>query len=266
MKQEADEFARELDVLRRLVPTENEVPALLESISTAARRAGLELSDVQPDGVVNGDQFDTYRYKLGVTGPYHQVAEFLANIGSLSRIVAPINVDLTPSNRASPDRRPKKNEQFLDVHFGIQTYVAHAEPRRRRLARQACHDTLLVPPRRVRDRRRLRAGVERAEMPGTAAKAAAHKAADATNAHIEAEQRPDGPSRPTAVVSTVSNGDVRRDTVKSQRQEAGAGRRHQVRHRRPCRRRSCARNTRTRTTAAAIRSTRCSPRTSCARR
>jgi hypothetical protein len=38
--------------------------------------------------------------------------------------VAPINVDLKPSNRANPDRRPKKNEQFLDVHFGIQTYVA----------------------------------------------------------------------------------------------------------------------------------------------
>lgn len=58
-------------------------------------------------------------------------------------------------------------------------------------------------------------------MPGTAAKAAAHKAADATTAHIEAEQRPDGPSRPTAVVSTVSNGDVRRDTVKSQGKRPG---------------------------------------------
>src|SRR5205807_552960 len=75
MKQEADAFARELAVLRDLVPTANMVPALLESISTAARRAGLELSDVQPDGVVNGDEFDTYKYKLGVTGPYHQVAE-----------------------------------------------------------------------------------------------------------------------------------------------------------------------------------------------
>jgi hypothetical protein len=58
-------------------------------------------------------------------------------------------------------------------------------------------------------------------MPGTAAKAAAHKAADATTAHIEAEQRPDGPSRPTAVVSTVSNGDVRRDTVKSPGKKPG---------------------------------------------
>src|SRR5262249_27459247 len=52
-------------------------------------------------------------------------------------------------------------------------------------------------------------------MPAAAAKAAAHRAADAASAHVEAEQRPDGPSRPTAVVSTVSNGDVRRDTVKS---------------------------------------------------
>ena len=124
MKQEADAFARELSVLRRLVPTENEVPALLEAISSAARRAGLEFSDVQPDGVVNGDLFDTYRYKLAVTGGYHEIAQFIANIGSLPRIVAPINLDLKPTNRLNPDRRPKKNEQFLDVHFGIQTYVA----------------------------------------------------------------------------------------------------------------------------------------------
>jgi type IV pilus assembly protein PilO len=124
MKIEADAFGRELEVLRRLVPTENEVPALLEGVSTAARRAGLELSDVQPDGVINGDQFDTYRYKLGVTGPWHEVAEFLGNVGSLPRIVSPINLTLAASSRQG-ERRPKKNEQFLDARFGIQTYVAH---------------------------------------------------------------------------------------------------------------------------------------------
>ena len=125
VRQEADAFARELSVLRRLVPTENEVPALLESISSAARRAGLEISDVSPDGVLNGDSYDTYRYKLGVTGPYHQVTAFLTNIGSMSRIVAPINVTLTPSSRTTTELKPKKNEQFLDAKFGIQTYVAH---------------------------------------------------------------------------------------------------------------------------------------------
>jgi type IV pilus assembly protein PilO len=127
MKQEADAYGRELDVLRHLVPTENEVPALLEAISNAARRAGLELSDVQPDGVMNGDGFDTYRYKLGVTGPYHKVADFFANVGSLPRIVAPINVTLTPSTRVG-EIKPLKDEQFVEAKFQVQTYVAHAAP------------------------------------------------------------------------------------------------------------------------------------------
>jgi type IV pilus assembly protein PilO len=125
MKREAAAYTRELEVLEHLVPTSNEVPALVESISSAARRAGLELSDVAPDGVVNGDQFDTYRYKLGVTGPYHQVAEFLANIATLPRIVAPINLILSPSSRVG-ELKPKKGEQMLDAKFQIQTYVTHA--------------------------------------------------------------------------------------------------------------------------------------------
>ena len=126
MKQEADQFARELAVLRHLVPTENEVPPLLESISSAARHAGLELSDVQPDGVVNGDQFDTYRYRLGVTGPYHKVADFLSNVGQLPRIISPINLSVTPTTRVG-ELKPQKLEQFLDARFQVQTFVAHTQ-------------------------------------------------------------------------------------------------------------------------------------------
>ncbi len=133
MKREAEAYGRELAVLRRLVPTENEVPALLESISSAARRAGLELSDVQPDSKIEGDQFDTYRYKLGVTGPYHQIGAFLVNIGSLPRIVAPINLSLTPTARTG-ELKPKPNEQFLDAKFQVQTYVAHASKRTPKVA------------------------------------------------------------------------------------------------------------------------------------
>ncbi len=124
MKAEAESYGRQLGVLRRLVPTANEVPALLDGVSNAARRAGLEVSDVAPDGVIPGDRFDTYRYKIGVTGPYQKVAEFLTNVGSLQRIVAPINVGLAPTTRIT-ERKPKKNEQFLDAKLGIQTYVAH---------------------------------------------------------------------------------------------------------------------------------------------
>ncbi|HEY4130362.1 MAG TPA: type 4a pilus biogenesis protein PilO [Gemmatimonadaceae bacterium] len=127
MRAEADQYSRELSVLRHLVPTTNEVPPLLEAISNSARRAGLELSAVSPDGVVNGDQFDTYKYKLAVSGPFHQVAEFFANVGSLPRIVAPINATVTPSGRTG-EKHTRPDEQLLDANFGIQTYVAHAAP------------------------------------------------------------------------------------------------------------------------------------------
>lgn len=126
LKAEAEQFARDLEVMRQLVPTGNEVPALLEQVSTAARRAGLDLSAVTPQPVIEGEQFDTYRYKIAVTGGYHAVAEFLANVGSLTRIVAPVNLTLAPANNPNLEavqRRPS-GSSAIDTKFEIQTYVA----------------------------------------------------------------------------------------------------------------------------------------------
>ena len=88
VKAEAARYEKDLDVMRQLVPTGNEVPALLEQVSTAARRVGLDIATVEPEAVVIGEQFDTYRYKLSVSGGYHAVGEFLTNVGSLTRIVS----------------------------------------------------------------------------------------------------------------------------------------------------------------------------------
>lgn len=132
LRAEAVEDSMEVEIMRQLVPTSNEVPALLNGVSSAARQAGLELSDFGPAGVVEGDQFDTYRYKLGVTGPYHRISEFLTNVGRLRRIVAPMNVLLIRS--AAQERNRDKTTWILDAKFEIQTYVAHtsvaaAEPK-----------------------------------------------------------------------------------------------------------------------------------------
>jgi type IV pilus assembly protein PilO len=126
LKAEAEQFSRDLEVMRTLVPTSNEVPALLEQVSTAARRAGLDISAVTPEPVVEGEQFDTYRYKIAVTGGYHSVAEFLSNVGSLTRIVAPVNLALVPTSNPNTDaaqRRPQ-GAAAIDTKFEIQTYVA----------------------------------------------------------------------------------------------------------------------------------------------
>ena len=123
LKAESARYRRDLMVLRQLVPTKNEVPGLLEQVSTAARRVGLDLSDVQPEAVVSGTHFDVHRYRMGVNGDYHAIARFLTNVGSLTRIVAPINLQLTPSSKNLPRVLPKES-RLLEARFQIQTYVA----------------------------------------------------------------------------------------------------------------------------------------------
>ena len=127
LREQAKAYSQNLEVMRQLVPTGNEVPALLEQVSTAARRAGLDLSTVEPQPVIVGDQFDTYRYKLSVFGSYHQVAELLTNVGSLTRIVAPQNLTLIVTNDpAATKSRRRADQAVLDADFEIQTYVAKA--------------------------------------------------------------------------------------------------------------------------------------------
>ena len=126
LKAEADRLAADLAVMRLLVPTGNEVPTLLDQVSTAARRVGLDIADVQPLPSLAGDQYEAYKYRLVVHGgSYHQIGTLLANIGSLQRIVAPINLVLTPQS-ADPKAPKKVRSQNLEARFEIQTYVAHA--------------------------------------------------------------------------------------------------------------------------------------------
>jgi type IV pilus assembly protein PilO len=125
LKEEADRLTQDLAVMRLLVPTSNEVPALLDQVSTAARRAGLDIADVQPLPSLAGDQYEAYKYRLSVRGAYHQIALLLTNIGTLQRIVAPINLTLAAAP-ADPRAQKKERSQNLEARFEIQTYVARA--------------------------------------------------------------------------------------------------------------------------------------------
>ena len=129
LRAQAAEYEQSLKVMRQLVPRSNEVPALLEDISTAARRVGLDLATVEPMPVLPGEQFDTYRYKLAVIGGYHPVGQFLSNVGSLNRIIAPVTMAIKLHPVAGKTKaRVRKDESLIDTEFQVQTYVARTTP------------------------------------------------------------------------------------------------------------------------------------------
>jgi type IV pilus assembly protein PilO len=129
LRAQAAEYEQSLKVMRQLVPRSNEVPALLEDMSTAARRVGLDLATVEPMPVLAGEQFDTYRYKLAVIGGYHAVGEFLSNVGSLNRIIAPVTLAIKLQPTAQRTKaRAKAGESLINTEFQVQTYVARTTP------------------------------------------------------------------------------------------------------------------------------------------
>ena len=126
LRAQALRYQQNLQLMRQLVPTTNEVPALIEQVSTAARRVNLELNGINPEPPISGDQFDTYRYQISVVGDYHAIAAFLTNVGSLTRIVAPVNLQLAPvvQNGGAGMSAASRNKAVLSSKFEIQTYVA----------------------------------------------------------------------------------------------------------------------------------------------
>jgi type IV pilus assembly protein PilO len=135
LRAELARYERTLELVRTLVPASNEVPALLEQVSTAARREGLDLASVDPQPVAQGTGYDTYRYGMAVLGGYNALGAFLSNVGSLSRIALPVGVSLKLStNQAATKSRQKPKEAVIEAHFQLQTFVIRnspsAQPRR----------------------------------------------------------------------------------------------------------------------------------------
>jgi type IV pilus assembly protein PilO len=129
IREESERLRANLELMRSLVPAGNEVPALLEQVSTAARRVGLEINYIEPEPVIPGEQFDTYRYKLRANGSYHEIGQLLTGIASMTRIVAPMGLQLSPSG--SPSAAGKAGETgtvMLQASFQIQTYAVKTAP------------------------------------------------------------------------------------------------------------------------------------------
>ena len=128
LRVQAAENRSALVVMRRLVPTSNEVPALLEEVSTAARRAGLDVGGVTPEPVIAGDKYDTYRYTVTIIGGYHQFGAFLANVGSLARVVAPVNFSIIATRPGAAPAVKSADKNALASTITLQTYVERTAP------------------------------------------------------------------------------------------------------------------------------------------
>jgi len=124
LRKKLETYRASLALLRRLVPDRNEVPNLLDDISTRGKIRGVTLSTVIPLPVESGPApFDTYKYTLSVIGHYDQIGEWLADVASLQRIIVPQDVSLVAANAAAAKALGDTSGALLEAKLQIRTFV-----------------------------------------------------------------------------------------------------------------------------------------------
>jgi type IV pilus assembly protein PilO len=124
VRKRLETYRSSLVMLRRLVPERNEVPNLLDDISTRGKIRGVTLSQVVPQAVESGPApFNTYKYNMSVIGRYDQIGGFLADVASLQRIIVPYDLTVAAANSSAAKVLGDSTDALLEAKFQIRTYV-----------------------------------------------------------------------------------------------------------------------------------------------
>ena len=129
VRKRLETYRSSLVMLRRLVPERNEVPNLLDDISTRSKIRGVTLSQVVPQPVEPGPApFNTYRYNMSVIGRYDQIGQFLADVASLQRIIVPYDLTVSAANSSTAKVLGDSTNALLEAKFEIRTFVKSPNP------------------------------------------------------------------------------------------------------------------------------------------
>ncbi len=98
LKTELEQLRKSFAILLKQLPTDTEVPRLIQELNIAATNNNMSMDSLQPQAIISADSIDILPYKIAITGSYEQLANFTKDVGSLSRIITIDNMNLLPVN------------------------------------------------------------------------------------------------------------------------------------------------------------------------
>lgn len=120
------ELAKRLEVLEthmiqleELIPDREEVADLLHSMTQRAQSTGVDLTRMKPQAEEAGPYYTKQTYEIGIKGTYHRVGQYLTEVGSLPRIITPIDLKL----QSNTNETDKSGLPLLNATFSIVTYI-----------------------------------------------------------------------------------------------------------------------------------------------
>ena len=91
---EYDQLHQRWELAAELLPAERQLPAMLRKITLAGQQSGVQFVMFKPAAPKADQYYTEFPVQISVTGGYHQVGSFLAELANLRRIVTVSNVKL----------------------------------------------------------------------------------------------------------------------------------------------------------------------------
>ncbi|MCR3841772.1 type 4a pilus biogenesis protein PilO, partial [Pseudomonas aeruginosa] len=109
-KAQMKEMEESFGALLRQLPSDTEVPGLLEDITRTGLGSGLEFEEIKLLPEVTQQFYIELPIQISVVGGYHDLATFVSGVSSLPRIVTLHDFEIKP---ASPDNTSKLRMSIL---------------------------------------------------------------------------------------------------------------------------------------------------------
>lgn len=117
------EMEKRFGELLRQLPSQTEVPSLLNDISQTRLSSGLEEELFKPRPEVKRDFYAVLPNDLVVTGSYHELGTFVSGVAALPRIVTLEDVSIQPIKNDGGD----SNELRMSVTANTYRYLENEE-------------------------------------------------------------------------------------------------------------------------------------------
>jgi type IV pilus assembly protein PilO len=96
LKKQREQVQQYVTQLEKQLPSKAEIDALLSDINQAGLGRSLQFESFRPGAVVVKEYYAELPISLRITGKYHDIGAFAADVANLSRIVTLNNLSITP--------------------------------------------------------------------------------------------------------------------------------------------------------------------------
>ena len=120
LKDELEKIRTAFNVLLKQLPTDAEIPNLIQELHQAGAKNSMRMNSVKPLTPVDLDNVQQLPYEISISGNYEQIAQFIRDVGRLSRIVTLDKINLAPADA-------KDSNGILTLTANANTYKALAQ-------------------------------------------------------------------------------------------------------------------------------------------